>query len=162
MPNLLHLYMVGSTYYCRCRIPKDLMPWFDGIIDHKRTLKTKNLSRAQSLLRIHSSRTEMTFTMMRSGIFEDAQLRLLAEEYINHGSLGCKKTKRTDTDTGAGVNNEPSNQTADMQAQKVNRDTLLSTIVEKYIQEYKDTENIGSTTAYELETKCRQFARVYN
>lgn len=146
MANTLHLYMVGDTYYCRTRIPKDLTPWFNGIRDHKRTLKTKNLSKAKSLLRIHSSRTEMTFMMMRSGVLDDAQMYTLANEYINYGNTGSKKATMAKQDAVKPVMGS--------------KDTLLSAIIEKYIQEHKDTENIAKTTIYELETKCRQLVRV--
>jgi len=147
MANTLHLYMVGDTYYFRCRIPCDLQVWFNGIRDHKRTLKTKNLSKAKSLLRIHSSRTEMTFMMMRSGVLDDAQMYALAKEYIDYGNTGDKKKSTT-------IKQDV------VKPVMGSKDTLLSTIIEKYIQEHKDTENIAKTTIYELETKCRQLVRV--
>jgi len=88
MANTIHLYMVRNTYYFRCRIPKDLQCWFSGIRDHKRTLRAKNPSNAQSLFRIHNSRTEMTLMMLRSGLLDDGQMREVVEEYINHSLTG--------------------------------------------------------------------------
>jgi integrase len=87
--------------------------------------------------------------MMRSGVLDDAQMLAIAEEYINHGITKKKSA-------GAAGLNAPSN----LPLQKSSKDSLLSVIVEKYIQEYKDTENAADTTSYELETKCRQFVRV--
>ena len=150
MATTLHLYMVGDTYYCRTRIPKDLIHWFNGVRDHKRSLKTKNTSQAKSLLRLHNSRTEMTFLLMRSGVLDNDQMHALAEEYINNGSAGGKTPASSSTATMQDA----------VKPVTVNKDTLLSTIIEKYIQEHKDTENIAKTTIYELETKCRQLVRV--
>jgi len=156
MATTLHLYMVGDTYYLRCRIPKDLQAWFDGLQDHKRSLKTKNLSRAKSLIRIHVSHTELTFMMMRTGVLDDAQMRALADEYISYGCAGRKKKSDSTTTEATGS----SCKQVETKPVTVNKDILLSTIVEKYIQEHKDTENVAKTTIYELETKCRQLVRV--
>lgn len=163
MANTIHLYMVGSTYYFRCRIPKDLQCWFNGIRDHKRTLRTKNLSKAQSLFRIHSSRTEMTLMMLRSGLLDDAQMSEVVEEYINHGQTSRKKNiqpNNVPTDSVNYVSLQPIQELTSIPSAAVSKDSLLSFIVEKYIQEYKDTENVGSTSVYELETKCRLFVRI--
>lgn len=152
MDNTTYLYKLGSTYYFRCRIPKDLQSWFNGKLEYKCSLRTKNLSSAKRIVKPHISRTELTFIMMRSGAFDETQLHRLAEEYINFNSTGAKrKSDSTTIETCTQVEIKPAT---------VNRDTLLSTIIEKYIQEYKDTENTAKTTIYELETKCRQFVRV--
>lgn len=164
MANTIHLYMVGTTYYFRCRIPKDLQCWFNGIRDHKRTLRTKNLSKAQSLFRIHSSRTETTLMMLRSGLLDAAQMREVAEEYVSQG-LATRKSNRPDYVTSVSSLRDAAvmqsgKEVINNQVAQVRKDSLLSTIIEKYIQEYKDTENTAKTTIYELETKCRQFVRV--
>jgi len=157
MDTTTYLYKLGSTYYFRCRIPKDLQPWFNGRLEYKCSLRTKNPAGAKRLVKPHISRTELTFIMMRSGAFDEAQLRLLAEDYINYGSTGRKKKVLSAPESAA---DDSSCKQDVVQPVTMNKATLLSTIIEKYIQEYKDTENTAKTTIYELETKCRQFVRV--
>jgi len=157
MDTTTYLYKLGSTYYFRCRIPKDLQSWFNCRLEYKCSLRTKNPASAKRLVKPHVSRTELTFLMMRSGAFDDTQLRLLAEDYINYGTTG--RRKKVSSAPESVVNDSLCKQDA-VQPVTVNKDTLLSTIIEKYIQEYKDTENTAKTTIYELETKCRQLVRV--
>lgn len=157
MDTTTYLYKLGSTYYFRCRIPKGLQPWFNGRLEYKCSLRTKNPASAKRLVKPHISRTELTFLMMRSGAFDETQLRLLGEDYINYGTTGRKK--KVSSAPEPVVNDLLCKQDA-VQPVTMNKESLLSTIIEKYIQEYKDTENTAKTTIYELETKCRQLVRV--
>ena len=157
MDNTRYLYRLGSTYYFRCRIPKDLHPWFNDKHEYKCSLRTKSSSSAKRLVIPHISRTESTFILMRSGLLDEEHLKRLAHEYITYGSTGRRKKVCSGAAASIGSSNslDVTNQVA-----QVSKDRLLSTIIEKYIQEHKDTENIAKTTIYELETKCRQFVRV--
>lgn len=157
MDATTHLYMVGKTYYFRCRIPQDLQPWFNGRHEYKCTLRTKIPLQARRILKLHVSRTESTFILMRSGVLDEAQMHALAKEYINYGSTGGKK--KASFASAAEVIDSSFKQDA-VKLVSGNKDTLLSTIIGKYIQEHKDTENVAKTTIYELETKCRQLVRV--
>jgi len=162
MAHTINLYMVGTTFYYRCRIPYDLTQWFNAT-DYKRSLRTKNPTYAKRLLKLHISRTESTFTMLRSGLLDDAQMQEVVNEYINHGLTGRWKDKRLSSVTASRVDDAsaiPNQEVSINQAAEVTKDNMLSDIVEKYIQEYKDTETVGSTSVYELETKCRLFVRI--
>ena len=155
MDDIRYLYKLVSTYYFRCRIPQDLQPWFNGKYEYKCSLRTKSLTSAKRLVKPHISRTESTFILMRSGLLDVEHLKKLAHEYISYGKAGRKKKVSLDAAVSIG-----SSGNHDVTNHVVCKDTLLSTIVEKYIQEQKDTENTAKTTIYELETKCRQLVRV--
>mgnify|MGYP001428747121 CR=1 FL=1 len=157
MDNTRYLYRLGTTYYFRCRIPKDLHPWFNDKHEYKCSLRTKSPSSAKRLVKPHVSRTESTFILMRSGLLDDEHLKRLAHDYITYGSTG--RREKVCSDAAASIGSSGSLDVANKVTQ-VSKDRLLSTIVEKYIQEYKDTENTAKTTIYELETKCRQLVRV--
>jgi hypothetical protein len=81
MTPIPHLYQIQETYYFRTRIPSDLLLWFQGKDDFKRSLRTKSLRQARRLVRVWSYRTEETFTLMRCGMLTDDQIRKTAESY---------------------------------------------------------------------------------
>ncbi|MGK2905520.1 MAG: DUF6538 domain-containing protein, partial [Desulfuromonadales bacterium] len=81
MAHTAHLYRVGVTWYFRIRFPADLKHHFrrDEI---KRTLKTKTLTSAKQLLKLWAAETERIFTVIRTGMLTDAQVKQLVEDYI--------------------------------------------------------------------------------
>jgi hypothetical protein len=68
-------------YYFRTRIPFDLRLWFNGQEDFKRSLKTKSLTQARRLLKVWNYRTEETFTLMRSGMLTQEQIKKLVDNF---------------------------------------------------------------------------------
>jgi len=83
MAHVAHLYRVGETWYFRIRFPVDLKPFFKRD-ELKRTLRTKSLTSAKRLLKIWNAKTEKVFTLMRTGMLSDAQMKKLVEGYIKH------------------------------------------------------------------------------
>lgn len=160
MAHSLHLYQIKDTYYFRCRIPADLKAWFAGKEDIKRTLKTKSLSHAKRLLKVWSYKTEQVFTTLRSGMLTSDQALKLVEEFKrNDLKLHVDAGVMAVSGSYAMVNGMGNTNSNGLTGQ-VDGGDLLSTVVERYIAEYKTTEKVGGPTIYELETKCRQFVRV--
>jgi len=69
-------------YYFRLHIPLDLRSWFDGRRELKQSLKTSRYDAAQSKLRCHLYRAERLFTLIRSGLFTDEQIKQLVADYL--------------------------------------------------------------------------------
>lgn len=84
--NITYLYKVRETYYFRVKFPRDLAHHFQGKQDFKRSLHTKNLRQAKRLLKVWSYHTEELFTIMRTGLLTETQLKELADRYF-HGLL---------------------------------------------------------------------------
>lgn len=84
--NITYLYKVRETYYFRVKFPRDLAHHFQGKQDFKRSLHTKNLRQAKRLLKVWSYHTEELFTIMRTGLLTETQIKELADRYF-HGLL---------------------------------------------------------------------------
>jgi len=78
-----NLYQVGSVWYFRLWIPQDLKPYFNRQ-EIKRTLRTKSLTIAKQLLKLYSAKTEKVFTMIRTGMLTNTQIKELIEDYITY------------------------------------------------------------------------------
>jgi hypothetical protein len=76
-----YLVRVNKRYYFRVRIPKDLSHVFKNR-EIKRSLKTRELQYARSLVKVWSSKTEQLFMMARCGLITDEQIQKLIEEHI--------------------------------------------------------------------------------
>jgi hypothetical protein len=85
-----HLYQVSEMYYFRTRIPFDLRLWFNGQADFKRSLKTKSIKQARRLLRVWNYRTEETFTLIRTGMLTQEQIKKLVDN-VKHKTLADLK-----------------------------------------------------------------------
>ncbi|KAF0218562.1 MAG: Integrase family [Geobacteraceae bacterium] len=80
--NVNRLYKIHETFYFRVKIPLDLLRFFGGKTDVKRSLRTRSLTQARRLLRLWDSKTEEVFTTMRLGMLTDAQIKQLADDYL--------------------------------------------------------------------------------
>jgi integrase len=149
MPKTMYLYRVKQTYYFRCRIPSDLVATFP-LAEIRRSLKTTNLTHARKLLKAWCYKAEHTFTLMRSGMLAQDQIRGLAEAFCYEGG------KPKSCDVGGLV--EDSQPAANITA--AGKDYRLSRLVRKYVEEYKTTEKADGPSIYEIETKCWMFTRI--
>lgn len=149
MPKTMYLYRVKQTYYFRCRIPSDLVATFP-LAELRRSLRTTNLTQARKLLKAWCYKAEHTFTLMRSGMLVQDQIRCLAEAFCYEGG----KPKSCDVG-GLVVDSKPA---ANISA--AIKDFRLSRLVRKYVEEYKSTEKADGPSIYEIETKCWMFTRI--
>jgi integrase len=76
-----YLVRVNKRYYFRVRIPKDLSHSFKKR-EIKRSLKTRELQYAKSLVKVLSSKMEQVFMLARCGLITDEQIQKLIEEHI--------------------------------------------------------------------------------
>ena len=78
-----NLYQVGSVWYFRLWIPQDLKTYFNRQ-EIKRTLRTKSLTVAKQLLKLYSTKTEKVFTMIRTGMLTNTQIKQLIDDYTTY------------------------------------------------------------------------------
>lgn len=122
-----HLYQVSEMYYFRTRIPFDLRLWFNGQEDFKRSLKTKSIKQARRLLRVWNYRTEETFTLIRTGMLTQEQIKKLVDNF-KHKTLADLEEDRADSPV-------------------ISRDTLDNQldIIQEHVSDYREalaTNNI--------------------
>jgi len=110
MAYTVHLRRVNQTFYFRCRIPADLNGYFKGKEDVKRSLRTKCLASAKSLVKLWGAKTEQTFLMMRTGMLTTQQIRKLAEDW-KHATLSSSEGYRN---RGGGIPRNPDDYFAPM------------------------------------------------
>jgi integrase len=77
-----HLLRRGKHYYLRLHIPLDLRPWFGGRRELRKSLRTAKYTYAKSSLRGHLYLAERLFTLMRSAMLNDEQIRELVSDYL--------------------------------------------------------------------------------
>jgi integrase len=141
--NVNRLYKNRNTFYYRVRIPKDLMRFFQGKEDLKRSLRTKSLKQARRLLRIWDHRTEEVFTTMRTGMLSDEQIAQVAREYL-HGTLRAYEEERA-ADRGVpkdrealdqAIENNIDEEGATREALAFNNTKFIETDVRAYLAAY--------------------------
>ncbi len=118
-------------YYSRRRIPSDLICFFPpNFIQIRKSLRTKNLKTAKEHAKIWSYRTEKLFTLIRSGMLTDEQLKqLIAKDLFN------KQEQVTFVEHDSNANPTPKQQQCD------DKEELFSTVVEGYIKEKQLAES---------------------
>jgi integrase len=73
----------GEHFYFRLRIPRDLLPFFNGRREIKKSLKTAKHITARGLVRLHLGRAETLFAKIRSGLMTGEEIRKLAADYFD-------------------------------------------------------------------------------
>lgn len=81
MAHSVHLLQRNGTFYFRVRIPADLKHHFQRN-ELKKSLRTKSLTSARRMVKLWGGRTEHIFTLMRSGMLTNTQIKQLVEDYI--------------------------------------------------------------------------------
>ena len=79
-----HICRIGNRYYYRIRIPKDLLKFFPSG-ELKKSLKTVSFKSAKALVKVYSFQAERLFTLVRSGMLTDTQIKQLQAEYFHNG-----------------------------------------------------------------------------
>ena len=92
-----NLYQVKEMYYYRLRVPVDLQLWFNGQDDIKRSLKTKSLKQARRLLRVWDYQTEEVFTLIRSGMLTEDQIKKLVDNFKTKTLIELEQGRREST-----------------------------------------------------------------
>jgi len=67
-----YLTSINNTFYFRLRVPKDLQQYIPRS-EIKKSLRTKNASKAKSLAKVWMSRTEEMFMLLRSQVLSEEQ-----------------------------------------------------------------------------------------
>ncbi|MBT0651844.1 site-specific integrase [Geomobilimonas luticola] len=75
-----YLLKIGVTYYFRCRIPKDLLPYFKTF-EIKKSLRTSCHRSAKAAVKSYAYQLERIFSLVRTGMIGDMQLQTLLERY---------------------------------------------------------------------------------
>ena len=119
------------------------------VAEVRRSLKTTSLTNARKLLKTWCYKSEYTFTLIRSGVLTEEQIRSLASAFCADGAK-----ERNHEGNSLAAQPPPTNIKVASQRYR------LSKLVEAYIQEYKTTEKAAGPSIYEIETKCWLFVRV--
>ena len=100
--SIRYLLQRDSHYFFRIHVPLDLRPWFDGRQELKKSLKTTRYDAAVSGLRCCLYRTERLFTLMRSGLMTDAEIKKLVADYLEE-TLKRNEDARAEIGKSAGL-----------------------------------------------------------
>lgn len=98
----MYLFKRNGRYYFRIRIPKELVSLFKRL-EIKKTLKTRHLTNAKALAKLYAFQAEKLFTLARSGIMSDNQLKALIEDFFHRTLRGLEETRLM----GVGVPTRP-------------------------------------------------------
>ncbi len=96
-----YICKIGSRYYYRVRIPKDLLRFFP-VCELKKSLKTTSRKSAKALVKVYGFHVERLFTLVRSGMLTGEQVKKLISEYL-HDSLKADEDFRITHETPSGV-----------------------------------------------------------
>jgi len=83
---MLYLIRNGRHYYFRLRIPIDLLDYFSGRQEVKKSLRTTSYKQAKALAKIHAAESEKLFTMVRSGVLDEKTIKRIVDTYV-HGRV---------------------------------------------------------------------------
>lgn len=81
---MFYLSKIARTYYCRIRVPKDVSPYFP-LREIKKSLGTCRYKEARQLITIFSAKAERIFTLIRTGVMTDDQIRNIVDEFLDTG-----------------------------------------------------------------------------
>ncbi|MGZ9148728.1 MAG: DUF6538 domain-containing protein [Candidatus Deferrimicrobiaceae bacterium] len=99
-----HLLRRGSRLYFRLAIPRDLLRFFDGRLELRRSLKTTCYNDAKTLCRSEVFRAERLFMQLRGGFMTQEEMRKLVAAYFE-STIADAEDARAD---GSGVLSEDS------------------------------------------------------
>jgi integrase len=85
-----HLLKIGSNYYFRCRIPKDLFRHFKTK-EIKKSLKTNSYKTAKLAVKAYIYNLEHLFTIIRTGMLDDKQLKQILNTYKDDLLIGMER-----------------------------------------------------------------------
>ena len=94
-----HLLRRGSRLYFRLAIPRDLLRFFDGRLELRRSLKTTCYNDANTLCRSEVFRAERLFARLRGGFMTSEEMRKMVAAYFE-STIADAEDARAD---GSGV-----------------------------------------------------------
>lgn len=173
MARTSFLYRVGKTYYFRSRIPCDVSAYFPQE-DIRRSLRTKSLTSARRLSKFFSAEAERLFTLIRSGMFKEHEIRELVDEYIAYTlkiddrsrlDKQGQSSRLGDQDDG-NLDGQYIAETYDYDVSDSIADELEATgaspTVERYVCNFlKYKEIVPDVGSYEFKVLCREVQRAH-
>ncbi|MFA7537078.1 MAG: DUF6538 domain-containing protein, partial [Desulfuromonadales bacterium] len=84
MSGSRYLFRRNGVLYFRVRIPGDILPWFGGRSELKKSLRTRSAKAARLQLLDLTYQTERLFSIIRSGILTESQIRLLCRGFLQN------------------------------------------------------------------------------
>jgi integrase len=90
----MYLRRIGLTYYFRVRIPADLLAYFP-LKEIRKSLKTKHKAHAKSLAKKLSFKTDRVFSLIRSAMLTDSEIRKLVDDHIHKTLADCEEMRAT-------------------------------------------------------------------
>lgn len=173
MAHTSFLYRVGKTYYFRSRIPCDVSAYFPQK-DIRRSLRTKSLTSARRLSKFLSAEAERLFTLIRSGMFKEHEIRGLVDEYIAYTLKIDDRSRLAKKGPSSRIGDKDDGDldgwriadTLNYDVSDTIADELESTgsshTVERYVHKFlKHKEIVPDVDSYEFKVLCREVQRAH-